>query len=108
MRALRDRDVERLVDRAYAGLLAIHHLIDTGAEDGIVGIEAIEEPSSLGGGRKLTEINYVGADPWIVVLLNEDRTRRHVVAVASDGSILGAIGWPTDRTERAYLLQRPV
>jgi hypothetical protein len=88
---LREREVEFLVSRGYAGLLAIEHLLAEAAEDGVLGVEAIQEPSSLSG-ECLTEVNYVGADPWIVLLLNEDRTQRYIVAVAPDGSVLGALG----------------
>lgn len=103
---LRERDVVFVVSCGYAGLLAVEHLLAEGVEDGIVDIEAIQEPSLLSGGS-VTELNYVGADPWIVLLLNETRTRRYVVAVAPDGSILGSFGWPVNAIERTYLPDRP-
>ena len=103
---LRDREARFLVNRAYAALLATEHLLDEGAEDGIIDVLAVEEPSSLGG-RSLTEINYVGADPWIVLLLNEGRTSRYIVAVSAEGSILGAIRLPVTDAERPYLPPRP-
>jgi hypothetical protein len=103
---LRDREVQFYVSRGYAALLAIEHLLDTGAEDGILHVEAVEEPSRVAG-RALTEINYVGADPWMVLVLNEPRTRRYVVAVSPDGSVLGAMGFPLGEAERAYLPPPP-
>jgi len=103
---LRNREAGFLVSRGYAALLAIEHLLAEGAEEGVIDVEAVEEPSSVGG-RPLTEINYVGADPWIVLLLNERRTRRYVIAVSSEGSILGAMGLPISDAERLYLPPRP-
>jgi hypothetical protein len=86
-------------------LLAIAHVLESEAETGVLDVEAVKEPSRLGGGSP-TEINYVGADPWLVLLLNETRTRRYVVGVAAEGSILGAIGFPISELERAYLPSR--
>jgi hypothetical protein len=103
---LREREATCLVSRGYAALLAIDHILSDGAEDGILDVEAVEEPSSFGG-RSLTEISYVGADPWIVLLLNESRTRRYLVAVSPDGWILGAMGLPVDEIQRAYFPPRP-
>jgi hypothetical protein len=102
---LRDHEAEFLVSRGYAVLLAIEYLLDEGAEDGVLEVEAVAEPSSLAH-RSLTEVNYVGAEPWIVFLLNERRTRRYIVAVSPDGSLLGAIGIPVSELERAYLPSR--
>ena len=103
---LRNREAEFLVNRAYAALLATEYLLDESAEDGIIDVLAVEEPSSLGG-RSLIEINYVGADPWIVLLLNEARTSSYIVAVSPEGSILGAIKLPVTDAQRPYLQPRP-
>jgi hypothetical protein len=65
-------------------------------------VEFVEEPSTLGGGQP-TELNYVGADPWLVSLLNARRTRRYIVVVMPDGSVGGSLGLALGPIERAYL-----
>jgi hypothetical protein len=49
---LRNRDVEFQVSRGYAALLAIEHLLDEGAEDGVIDVErSRSRPRSVGAHR---------------------------------------------------------
>jgi hypothetical protein len=97
------RDGVRInVSRGSAALIAIGHILDEGHEDDVIDVEFAEEPSTLGRGRP-QELNYVGADPWLVSLLNATRTRRYIVVVMPDGSIGGSLGLELAPIERAYL-----
>lgn len=99
---LREREVGFLVSRGTAGLLAIDHVLRTGDETDVLDVEAVEEPSALNGGQA-HELNYVGIEPWLVSLINADRSGRYVIAVSPDGSIAGALKLQISELERAYL-----
>ena len=99
---LRERRVGFLVSRGTAALLAIGHVLRSGDESDVLDIEAVEEPSALSG-EQAHELNYVGIEPWLVSLLNADRSARYLIAVSPDGAILGTLKLPLGELERAYL-----
>jgi hypothetical protein len=102
--ALRGRDVARLdVSRGGAAALAVAEVAESFGEDEGLEIEAVEEPSSITG-REVSELSYVGVEPWIVLLMNRERRVRYVVVVASDGEILSTSRTPMGESEEIFLL----
>ena len=100
---LRRADVSVLVSRGVAEALAVDDVVRRGLEsEGAVDVESAVEAAFIGGGAS-PELNYVGADPWIVSLVNADRTKRYIVGVAPDGQVEGVIVLPISDTQRAYL-----
>jgi hypothetical protein len=100
---LRGADVSVLVSRGVAEALAVEDVVRRGLEsEGAVDMESAVEAAFIGGGAS-PELNYVGADPWIVSLVIADRTKRYIVGVAPDGQIEGVIVLPISDTQRAYL-----
>jgi hypothetical protein len=104
--ALAKRAFERrpdyiIMSRGAAALIAIDHLAGLDpAIDGLV-LEAVEEPSSIAG-RDSPELNYVGIEPWLVFLVDPRTQTRYVVAVSSDGQILGDMKFPFQKLEEYY------
>lgn len=98
---LHERDVSFLVNRAGAALVALAHVTDTAAELTLE-VEAVEESSWIAG-RQPTETNPVGAEPWLVFLVDVERTVRYVIAVSPDGSILGDMCLPIRELEGLYM-----
>jgi hypothetical protein len=99
---LRQDRVRFNVSRGAAAFLAIGHVLEQSGEADVLDVEAVEEPSTMAGASP-HELNYVGADPWLVLLLNSRRTYRYVVAVTPDGHVVGALKMPMGEIERAYL-----
>lgn len=103
---LQDQGVQFMVSRGAAEALAVEHIVSAGIEaQGSVDIEAAVEPSRMGGGEP-TELGYVGVEPWLVSLLNADRTKRHLVAIGPDGAVIGVFTMPLSEFEWVYLPQR--
>jgi hypothetical protein len=103
---LRDADVDLLVSRGAAEVLAVEHVVRAGMEtEGALDVESVVEASFMAGGIS-PETNYVGADPWLVSLLNADRTRRYVVGVQPDGSVAGVLMLTINELQTAYLPRR--
>ena len=103
-RGLLDRGKGRrvMVSRGLAGLVAIDHVLSTyKGEDGPLDIEAVEEPSSVRG-MPSPEPNYVGIEPWLVLLQNGPRTARYVVAVRADGSVASSMAVPMEEFESLF------
>jgi hypothetical protein len=94
-----------LISRGMALLLAVQYVVETDDEQGGLEVEAIEEPSMLGG-RPAIELSYVGVEPWLVSLVNRDRTWRYVVAVNPDGTIAALL--PLEMSEGERLYWRPL
>jgi hypothetical protein len=69
-------------------------------------LEAVEEPSAITG-RRSPEANYVGIEPWIVLLVDVGAQARYVVAVASDGQILASMRLPFQKLEGYYYPVQP-
>lgn len=99
---LRERQVDFLVSRGTAALLAIDHLLRSGHETAILDVEAVEEPSALKGGPPL-ELNFVGIEPWLVSLVNASRSARYIVAISPSGQIGGVLRLAVGEIERHYL-----
>ena len=91
-----------MVSRGGAAALAAGDVADRFEERDPVEIEAVEEPSSISG-RNVSELSYVGLEPWIVLLRNRERRFRYLVVVAADGEILGSVKTPMDEFEGMFL-----
>ena len=90
------------VSRGGAAYLAVAEVAERFGEQDALEVEAVEEPSVISG-REITELSYVGVEPWIVLLRNRDQLRRYVVVVASDGKILGAMRTAMGEWEQVFL-----
>jgi hypothetical protein len=90
-----------VVSRGMAVLLAAASVRETFREDGDLRLEAVEEPSAIAG-QSMHELNYVGLEPWIVLLRNQERLARYVVVVEAQGEILGALQTPMSEWEILY------
>jgi hypothetical protein len=64
-------------------------------------LEAAEEPSAIAG-RATMEPNYVGLEPWVVLLRSQDARTRYVVVVEAHGGILGCLKTPMNEWESLY------
>ena len=73
-----------------AAAVAANHVASTFDETEPLTVEAVEEPSSIAG-VKVFDLSYVGAEPWVVLLRNDETERRYYVVVAPGGEIMGAI-----------------
>jgi hypothetical protein len=53
-------------------------------------------------------MNYVGIEPWLVFLVDPRTKTRYVVAVSSDGQVVGEMTFPFQKLEEYYFpLQLP-
>lgn len=82
-----------------AVLLAIAHVHASG-ELGPLRVEAAEETTTIAG-RTPSERNYVGYEPWIVLLVS--RTTRYLVIVSANGDIAVSLAVPMSDAEVHYL-----
>ena len=98
---LRQREVQVVISRGAAALVAVAYVAETTGETGILDVEAVEEPSTIAG-RVVTELSYVEIEPWLVSLLDEKRTTRYIVGVSPDGTVLGSMALPVDTAEQIY------
>lgn len=101
LRGLRDRGVEVAISRGAAAHVAIAHVMEATGDGGVLVVEAVEEPSALAG-RPVTELSYVGSEPWLVSLRNERGTGRYIVAVSPSGEVLDSMSVPISDTEVGY------
>lgn len=90
-----------LVSRGLAVLLASAAVRETFEEDGRLRFELAQEPSLLAG-QPFQEWNYVGLEPWIVLLRNQETLTRYVTVVGPDGEILGTLRTPMGEWEILY------
>jgi hypothetical protein len=82
-----------------AVLLAIAHVEGTG-ESGPLQVETADETTTIAG-REPSESNYVGYEPWIVMLVS--RSTRYIVVVTPNGEIAGSLAIPMSEAEVHYL-----
>jgi hypothetical protein len=101
-RRSQDRRSSIEVSRGGAALVAAAHVSEHFEENGTIVIEAVEEPTSITG-RHVTELSYVGFEPWLVLLRNDTRRFRYVVVVMPDGTVAGALSVPFLPHEDVFL-----
>jgi hypothetical protein len=97
---LRQDDVRVMVSRGAAAAIAIQHIIDQG-ETAILDVEVVTDPLAMAG-REPTELSYVGLEPWIVSVVDEKRTYRHIVSVSPTGEVLSAMRFPMGEFEQMF------
>lgn len=95
-------DRRYLVSRGAAAHLAAAAIADEFGESEPLEIEAVEEPSAIAG-AVVSELSYIGLEPWVVLLRNRWENTRYVVVVGPDGEILGLVRAPMDQWENMYL-----
>ncbi len=101
---IREREADRpriYVSRGLAVLLAIDAVLAEN-DSASVAVEAADEPSGFGG-RPTHELNYVGLEPWIVLLVDLKAERRWVVAVRPSGQIAATMSFPLEEYEGMFL-----
>jgi hypothetical protein len=81
------------ISRGGSALLAAADVAEAYAEEGPLEVEAVEEPSAIAG-RLVSELSYVGVEPWIVLLRNVERGVRYIVVVNPDGVVAGRLQMP--------------
>jgi hypothetical protein len=90
------------VSAGTARLLAIAHVLAAHPdEEGPLDTETIEDTVTIRGGHP-PDMNYVGYEPWIVLLVDAGRRYRYVVVVLPDGSVPGAVRAPLTPAERHF------
>jgi hypothetical protein len=91
-----------VVSLGAAAALAAAEVAERYAENGPLEIEAVEEPSSIAG-QSVSELSYVGVEPWIVFLRRREQNVRYLVVVAPGGEVLGSLQTPMGEFEHIYL-----
>jgi hypothetical protein len=91
------------VSRGGAAYLAVAEVAERFGEKGPLEVEAVEEPSSIAG-SEISELSYVGLEPWVVLLLNRKDHKRYFVVIQSrGGDVLGSIETEMDEYEEMFL-----
>jgi hypothetical protein len=91
------------VSRGGAAYLAVAEVAERFGEKGLLEVEAVEEPSSIAG-SEISELSYVGLEPWVVLLLNRKDHKRYFVVIQSrGGDVLGSIETEMDEYEEMFL-----
>jgi hypothetical protein len=90
------------VSRGGAAYLAAAEVAARFGAPEAIEVEAVEEPSYIAG-REVSELSYVGVEPWIVLLRAREKLRRYIVVVAANGDVLGALETPMGEWEKIYL-----
>lgn len=101
-RRMEERGADFLVNRAGALLVALDDVGREIPEDSRLWLESAEEMSSAAG-RPLTELNYVGADSWLVFLVDLRRDIRYVRIISPRREITGRATTSLTDLERLYL-----
>lgn len=104
-RHTRDEPASLEVSSGAAALVAAVHVSSEFGEVGSLRVEAVEEPSGIAG-WEVTELSYVGVEPWIVLLRNDEAEVRYLVVVMPDGRISGSLRIPFLPFESLFL--RPI
>ena len=101
-RHMAQRGATVLINRAGAALVAAEDVARDAPSDSKLWLESAEEMSAAAG-RPLTELSYVGADPWLVFVVDLDRNLRYVRIVSPSGDIVGRTTTSPNELERLYL-----
>ncbi len=99
---MRERGATILVNRAGAALIALEDVARDAPAGARLWLETAEEVSTVAG-RPISELNYVGADPWLIFLVDLDHDLRYIRVVSPEGEVVGRVTTPLAELERLYL-----
>jgi hypothetical protein len=88
------------VSRGFAALIALDAVLRRN-EGAILAIEAADEPSAYGE-VPTPELNYVGIEPWVVLLVDFVAKRRWIVVVRPTAEVSGLLETPLEEYEEMY------
>lgn len=101
LRSDKDEEVRVQVSRGLAVLLAIDEVLERESTAELV-VEAADEPSGLAG-NPISEINYVGLEPWIILLVDLKAKKRWIVVVRPNGDAAGVLEMALEDFEDMFL-----
>jgi hypothetical protein len=94
------------VSRGFAALIALDAVLRHN-ESAILAVEAADEPSAFGE-LPTPELNYVGIEPWVVLLVDFEAKRRWIVVVRPTAEVSGMLEVPLEEHEEMYSrVERP-
>jgi len=99
---LQQRGASFLVNRGGAALIALDDALAEAPPGAALWLEAAEEISTVAG-RPLSELNHVGADTWLVLLVDHQNRTRYVRMIGPDGAVLSRSRTPISELEAMYL-----
>ena len=99
---LRQRGASFLVNRGGAALIALDDALSEAPSGAVLWVEAAEEIATVAG-RPISELNHVGADTWLVLLVDHQNRTRYVRTIGPDGAILSRSRIPISELEAMYL-----
>lgn len=88
------------ISRGFAVLIAMDEVLQRDKE-AVLAVEAADEPSAFGE-LQTPELNYVGIEPWIVLLVDFEAKRRWVVVVRPTGGVHGVLEVALEAYEEDY------
>lgn len=91
-----------LMNRGGAALIALVDVSSDAPNDSRLWLESAEEISTVAG-RPISELNHVGADPWLVFIVDLERNLRYVRIVSPAGDVVGGTTASLNELERLYL-----
>jgi hypothetical protein len=99
-------EAKAYVSRGFATLIALDAVLRRN-ESAILAVEAADEPSAFGE-VPTPELNYVGIEPWVVLLVDFAAKRRWIVVVRPTAQVIGMLEVPLEEYEEMYSrVERP-
>jgi hypothetical protein len=99
---MRSRRASFLVNRGGAALIALNDVHGEAPSDSELWLESAEEMSTAAG-RELSETNYVGADSWLVFIVDFTHSLRYVRIISPEGEVAGRTTTSLNDVELMYL-----
>jgi hypothetical protein len=103
-RSAHEREAEVIVNGPGAALVAAASLVTVVPESDFY-VESVQEFAALAG-HSPTEPNPVGAEPWLIVIVDLTCRRRWIYVVAADGRVAAQTSVAIDEFELTYM-RRP-
>lgn len=93
------------VSRGFAALLALDAIVAR-EPSAVLAIETADEPSAFAT-HPTPELNYVGIEPWIILIVDFHTNHRWIVVVEPTGSVAGMLDIPLGELESMYSRVEP-
>lgn len=96
------RGAQFLINRGGAALIALDDVTRDAPNGSRLWLESAEEMSAVAG-RPISELNHVGADPWLVFIVDLQRDLRYIRIISPEGDVLAHATTSLNELERLYL-----